>query len=354
MTIYYLNPSTGRSIWGGVQKLHDHVSILSDAGIDAAVASADTFDGHWFPMTAPTVTLPVEVDSGDLLAVPEMLGDHLRTLAPGVPRVSINQNTFRMYKQVARPHRHPYLENPDLISVLTISEHDRALVAASFPDLPVQRAFLGIDPATFAFRPGDRPRRLAYMPRKNGAAAALVLQALSASHLLDGWEVVPIDGLPQRAVGETLSRCRLFLSFAQEEGFGLPGAEALAAGCSVVGFSGVGGNEYFSGATVHRVPDGDTLAFIDTASAWLRADPWNEPEARAASDAILSTYHPGRERDSVLSFFRAALADPRIGSGIATGIIAEDMLVPRRPRLDRAVEQIRGVAQRLRGVQDGA
>ena len=94
MTIYVLNPLNEPVASGGVQKLHDHVEILNDAGLDAAIVNAPGFEPWWFPTRARILKPPIVVRRGDLLAVPEVYGDCLLTVAPGFPRVSINQNAF--------------------------------------------------------------------------------------------------------------------------------------------------------------------------------------------------------------------------------------------------------------------
>ena len=64
-------------------------------------------------------------------------------------------------------------------------------------------------------------------------------------------------------MGESL----IFLSFGHPEGFGLPVAEAIASGCAVIGYSGLGGDELFDpqncyGIT-HKVQFGDWMGFVD-------------------------------------------------------------------------------------------
>jgi glycosyltransferase involved in cell wall biosynthesis len=72
-----------------------------------------------------------------------------------------------------------------------------------------------------------------------------VLNILHARGVLDGWEVISIDGLPEHEVAERLRSCAVFLSFGHPEGCPLPPLEAMASGCVVVGYHGRGGREYF-------------------------------------------------------------------------------------------------------------
>ena len=56
------------------------------------------------------------------------------------------------------------------------------------------------------------------------------------------------------------------MSFSQQvilKGFGLPLAEAIACGCIVVGYDGLGSRDFCYPA-LHSVPFGDILSFVNT------------------------------------------------------------------------------------------
>lgn len=48
-------------------------------------------------------------------------------------------------------------------------------------------------------------KRIAYMPRKRRAEAQLILQVLRNQGLLEGWEIVPIEGLSRQEVAAVLA-----------------------------------------------------------------------------------------------------------------------------------------------------
>ena len=106
------------------------------------------------------------------------------------------------------------------------------------------------------------------MPRKNHKHSLIVTSYLKSHPLLRGWTFVPIHGMTQVEVAGVLRDSSLFLSFGHPEGFGLPVAESLACGCTVIGYSGIGGHELFQIGRKYscalQIPFGDFYQFIST------------------------------------------------------------------------------------------
>jgi glycosyltransferase involved in cell wall biosynthesis len=142
------------------------------------------------------------------------------------------------------------------------------------------------------------------MPRKRSDEIDVVLRL--AASALEGWEVVPIDGMSQGEVANVLRRSAIFLSFSQHEGYAMPPLEALASGCFVMGFDGFGGREYFDPRFTLRIEDGDLVAFGDALAGWLGTYEWTsetERRAREASSFALSHYSPDREQKDIVAFY---------------------------------------------------
>ncbi|MDR1776435.1 MAG: glycosyltransferase family 1 protein [Desulfovibrio sp.] len=116
-------------------------------------------------------------------------------------------------------------------------------------------------------RRGERVR-IAYMPRKNKAMAEQILRLTLALPDADELEFVSIHNKSLEDVAQTLFACHIFLSTGFPEGFALPPAEAMAAGCVPVGFSGLGGFEYM------RNPEPSPLPGLFTPPFPLETKPW--------------------------------------------------------------------------------
>ena len=80
-----------------------------------------------------------------------------------------------------------------------------------------------------------KERLITYMPRKRPA------EALQRRGRLNGYRLEALDGLPRAEVAARLARSRFFISLMKQESLGFPAAEAMASGCIVVGFDGLGG-----------------------------------------------------------------------------------------------------------------
>ncbi|MGR3527364.1 MAG: glycosyltransferase [Paracoccaceae bacterium] len=152
-----------------------------------------------------------------------------------------------------------------------------------------------------------KSRKIAYMPRKMPHLSRAVVAALSGLAELEGYEFVAIDRMRPEEVSNVLADSLVFLSFVGLEGFGLPAAEAMLAGCIVIGFVGVGGAEFFTPQTGVVVSDGDAVKMVASVRATLKeyeSDPRRLDSLRNdASRYIETTYTEAAFRQSVVSAF---------------------------------------------------
>ena len=106
---------------------------------------------------------------------------------------------------------------------------------------------------------------VAYMPRKNVKDSEIVKSFISRDPSFKHWEFTPISSMSHSSVLSVLKSSMMFLSFGHPEGFGLPVAEALCCGCSICGYTGLGGRELFKLAEHlkigHSVEFGDWNVF---------------------------------------------------------------------------------------------
>ena len=195
---------------------------------------------------------------GDVLVVPEWVSEWMPDKLPkDLPLILFNQNPFSMLYAYVKPG----FDKDNYVTSLTISE---ACSAAS-------RMALGTDPVTFplyisddlySYQP-DKAFQIAYMPRKRGAEATALVKTLQAEPRIKDIPFVPIDGVTTSEAAHLIRESLFFLSFSDREGFGLPPAEAMATGGVVIGYAGVGGDEFFDETTGFPIPENNVTHFFE-------------------------------------------------------------------------------------------
>ena len=69
--------------------------------------------------------------------------------------------------------------------------------------------------------------------------------------------------MPESEVARLLQKSKIFLSFSELEGFGLPPLEAALCGNSVVGYTGESGKEYWTQPIFDEVYSGDLRTYAN-------------------------------------------------------------------------------------------
>ena len=308
-TVYYLCAGANLPT-GGNRTIYRHVDALNSAGIAAVVVHHQSgFACSWFDHDTPVMgAKEVTLTPRDVLVVPEFYGSSLHKLPQGPRVVIFNQNAYRTFAGVrSEAPGAPYRDVARLEAILVVSHDNADYLRYAFPELRVERVRNAVDGRVF--HPPNAPpgRRLAVMPRRRATDCAQVLHLLRTRGCLASWDIVGIDGRSERETAAALRSCAIFLSFSEQEGFGMPPAEAMACGCYVIGFTGLGGREIFDPTTSTPIEEGDVLAFAKAAERALLAD---ETELQAmrrraleASARILEEYSLENQRAELLAFF---------------------------------------------------
>jgi hypothetical protein len=280
--IYFLTPDEARPS-GGVRQAYLMVDLLCEMGHEAAIFHGTPgFRPDWFAHETPIVARPtLRLERGDMLVVPEYDGARKRDRCGDASVVMLNQNHFRTFINSGFEDRWTgaYPGWPNAVAAIATSEAiAKFLRAAARGPLPIHVVRVGVDAPRGPL--GAKRRMICVMPRKRHHDAEAVVQLLHRSGL-DGWEIVPIVGMPHDEVQRTLTDAAIFLSFSAGEGFGLPPAEAMAAGCYVVGFTGDGGREFMNHEWCSPIDDENLVSFAEEVVRIARR--WeSEPEAMAA------------------------------------------------------------------------
>jgi hypothetical protein len=241
----------------------------------------------------------------DMVVLPELwarkYGDQLARL--GVPYAIYVQNGYYISKG------DPTILNAAYAGarcVLTISDDASRCVAMAFPGSKerILRVHCSIDAQRFNPQQ-SKENLITYMPRKLADHSSMVLFFLR-NHLPAHWRIQAIDGLSEASVADLMQRSKIFMSFSHFEGFGLPPIEAALSGNHVVGYSGQGGQEYWSSAVFEAVESGDVVGFAQSVLRKIhQLDAAPEfPLALDVIEALRARYSPAQEQIDMSTFIR--------------------------------------------------
>jgi hypothetical protein len=312
--IYFCVPENRPS--GGIKYLLRHSNLINNMpgyGIGSAihVLNRPDFVPAW---EIPHVLKPDNRFNRytDLIVLPEiMVDDTAPILQTSRVRYSILvQNGFYAVQGASEMARLAELYG-GAISIVSTSAEITATLRAVFPGLkpPIFNVNYAFDRGVFSG--GSEKRNLiTYMPRKLRYHSRMVLRHLWGRDRR-GWEVQPIDGLDEAGVVALLKASRIFLSFSDLEGFGLPPVEAALLGNKVIGYTGVGGREYFEPPLFEPIAHGDFLSYAlaverEIARQTEQADATNAEFAIPIAK-LAERYSPANEMRGLEAFVQGAI-----------------------------------------------
>ncbi|HEV7527159.1 MAG TPA: glycosyltransferase [Acidimicrobiia bacterium] len=313
------------------------VDLLCELGYEASVFHGTPgFRCSWFDNTTPVVAKPfLELEPGDLLVVPEYDGARKYERCRDAAVVHLNQNHFRTFINAGFDDSWPgaYPGWPNAKAVLVTSEAvGRFISAALRAPLPVYPTRVVVD--SDRFLPGRKRKLVALMPRKRRHEAEAAVQLIYRGGLA-GWEVAVIDKMSHGAVADVLSEAAIFLSFSSEEGFGLPPAEAMAAGCYVIGYTGDGGREFMDPSWCSPIGDEDIVAIaqetLRVANDWDRDAAAVQARATQGREFVSRRYTREGLREDLATAFEQ-LAAPGSDARQPSAVSVTHWSVPIGPR----------------------
>ena len=251
----------------------------------------------WGAATTPTF----RASDQDVLLVPEFVCSWLPKQLPAVRKVVVVQNGFSMLVQSGRPG----FDASAFDSVIATSDACADAAKIVLGQEP-KRIPLGIDAKSYAFAE-NKELQIAYMPRKRSVDCRALVALLQRAPELSGVEFAPIEMMSADEAAQRMREALFFLSFSRREGFGLPPAEAMATGAVTIGFTGVGGDEFFTSDLGFPIGEDDFFGFYDTVVR-IVSDYKNDPEPyealrRDASRAIHQRYSQQAFEAGVRSVF---------------------------------------------------
>ncbi|WP_052143630.1 glycosyltransferase [Wocania ichthyoenteri] len=351
--IYFISPDLNTPA-GGIKQLYRQVDVLNKKGLKAYVVHGHRhFKVNWFKNETPVVWHPIvakldkssnsnfkkkiktlvkktfkpeiEYDKSinnkklvlnpdDIIVFPEFYGKAINTVFQDQKTVVYNQNCYYSFRGYGIPNQansNTSIYKQDRLQGVIVASVDAVSYVESFlVEKPVYRVRYGIDKNVFSFQ-ANKKKQIAFMPRKLREDSEQILNILDIRGVLDGWNIVSIQGMNEEEVAGVLKESAVFLSFNHREGFGMPPAEAMSCGCIVVGYTGQGGEEYFLPNITYKVPQRNVTKFAETLEQ-VMLDFDSNPKKMAkvgleASKFIESEYSMKQEEESIVKVWQELL-----------------------------------------------
>ena len=144
--------------------------------------------------------------------------------------------------------------------ILTLSNDSSKCVSHIFPKLKNKITKINLSINNHRFLSSKKKNLITYMPRKLPTDSH-ILKIFLKENLPNKWKLQALENLNEEELNRYLSSSKIFLSFSDFEGFGLPPLEAALAGNKVIGYTGGGGKEYWKKPLFNKIQKGDILEF---------------------------------------------------------------------------------------------
>ena len=185
-------------------------------------------------------------------------------------------------------------KHDDVLAVVTVSEDNRNFLVDGCT-LNASNVFTllnGID-ANLFHPPSVKARRIVFLERKFSHHAKAVHTLSVLRPTFANYSFRSLGRLTHPEIAREFQEALVFLYTGHPEGFGLPLAEAIACGCIVVGYDGLGSRDFCYPA-LRYVPFGDILSFVNTLERAI-VDFENPPSSLLSlllkyADSILRNY----------------------------------------------------------------
>jgi len=311
--IYYLCPDMDIPS-GGINRIYRLAQVSAAAGYSACVLhQKEGFRNQWAPYDPAFQYWEngLTFSIGDAVVIPESEPMAMQQLPKRVRKVGLALDWSYIFENLPMGHR--WIDY-GICQVLTASRVVQDFITWTM-QLPVYRISPPIDHERFYFDPIKKRNTITYMAHRNDHGEWIEKIFRQLPRQLSKWNWIPIKGMTVEGYAEVMRGAKIFVSTGLREGVPGPILEAMASGTIVVGYSGVGGNEYLVSdgpeQNAYRVENEDYFALCRVLESVIqrieRDDPSIDAIRRNASKTVKSLTFEA-EKQSLVEFLEQFLA----------------------------------------------
>ena len=273
---------------GGIKHTFRMAEALIKLGYDAVVFEQTEQRPSWFKSEAPIVGQGIFDPKADQLYVLPEDQPHILASFKAFPQKKVIYSQNHFYGALGIGDRSGYADygvTDILCSSRTIYDHclkrHPTLKAHIIPCAVDQTFFKSLDKKT---------NTISFMPRKRPIEAPYIRDMFRFNYPdYRDWVWQELSNQSEAEIANNLGQSKVFLSLSRLEGFGLTPLEAMASGCIVAGFTGIGGREYANKENGFWASEDDFPACVDGLAKAVALGLSEGPAKGAYKDASLKT-----------------------------------------------------------------
>ncbi len=304
---------------GGIKTLYRHVARLNETGFDAwIVHQKRPFRAVWHGIEAPTLWLSErpQFTPQDILVIPEVMAQVMKQTARfSGERVVIALSWSPTYWNL------PPGETWAAYGVKRVITKSPLIQNYVRWSMGIEAALIKeyVTPAHYFYRQDAKRPKICFLTRKERSAAWLQQVLAAKGEPFTRFEWQPLREMNEDEYARHLREATVYVTTNMQEGMNTSVLEAMACGCLVVGYSGVGGSVYMApdgpSQNCILVENGNVPALglrLETVLRELASDPGAFSRVTRNGLATAGAYqNPDDEEESLRAVFAPLVAGGR-------------------------------------------